>query len=70
MGLPPSKFSDLSPEALKQFVVAFGSSKNHFTESLDAVASVQKNLPGRPIFYYDLGLTDSQIQEVMNELPF
>ena len=64
MGLPPTKFADLSTETLQQFVVVTGASSNHFRESVDAVASVQTNLPTRKIIYYDLGLTQAQIAQV------
>ena len=67
MGLPPTKYADLSTETLQQFVVVTGASRNHFRESVDAIASVQTNLPTRKIIYYDLGLAEAQIAQVSKD---
>ena len=48
----------------KRFVVVTSVSSNHFEESRDMVASIQKYLPQSKILYYDLGLTEAQRLEV------
>ncbi|KAK2186416.1 hypothetical protein NP493_201g04025 [Ridgeia piscesae] len=64
MGLPPTTYADLSTDTLQQYVVVTGASSDHFRESVDAVASVQTNMPTRKIIYYDLGLTQAQIAQL------
>ena len=39
-----------------KMVFVTGASNNHFSESLDSIASVQNLMPGSPIIYYDIGL--------------
>ena len=41
-----------------------GSSANHFIEGRDSIASVQANLPGHKIVFYDLGLKVWQVRQV------
>ncbi|ELT89266.1 hypothetical protein CAPTEDRAFT_212810 [Capitella teleta] len=40
------------------------SSANHFNECRDAVATTQTLFPRHPIYFYDLGLSDYQIEEL------
>ncbi len=68
MGLPPTKYADLSTETLQQYVVVKGACSNQFREFIDAVASVQTKLATRKIIYYDLGLKQAQIGQVSNGL--
>ena len=59
---------NMSPSVMfnmyKRFVVVTSVSSNHFEESKDMVASIQKYLPQSKIMYYDLGLTEAQRLEV------
>ena len=54
------KWVNIDESTLKRVVFVTASSSNHFVESLDAVASVQKYYPQYKIYYYDLGLTEGQ----------
>ncbi len=64
LGIPQTRFSNISTESMRHFVFATGSSKTHFEESKDSVASIQKQSPGKDILYFDLGLEEDQRQEV------
>ncbi|KAI0238690.1 hypothetical protein LSAT2_010574 [Lamellibrachia satsuma] len=64
MELPPKTFADLSMNVLRQFVPVTGASSDHFNESIDSVASMQTNMPGKTIIYYDLGLTTTEIAQL------
>ncbi|KAI0240175.1 hypothetical protein LSAT2_009135 [Lamellibrachia satsuma] len=64
LGLPPRRFARLSESTLNDFVVVTAASASHFVETYDAVASIQTHLPGKRIFFYDLGLEDSQVEKV------
>ena len=66
LGLPPLTFANLTGDFLQQYVFVTASSKNHYHESIDAVASVQKYFPGRKIYYYDIGLNADQRNNVSN----
>ena len=44
----------------KRLVVVTSVSSNHFEESKDMIASIQKYLPQTKILFYDLGLTEAQ----------
>ena len=68
MELPPKIFADLSTNVLQQFVPVTGASSDHFTESIDGVASMQTNMPGKKIIYYDLGLTPAEIAQVSKRI--
>ncbi|KAK2156902.1 hypothetical protein LSH36_202g03025 [Paralvinella palmiformis] len=57
-------FIELDAESVEKFVFATAASENHFNESKDGVASAQFHFPGKSIFYYDIGLTADQIEEV------
>ncbi|KAI0238688.1 hypothetical protein LSAT2_010572, partial [Lamellibrachia satsuma] len=70
MELPPKIFADLSTNVLQQFVPVTGASSNHFTESIDGVASMQTNMPGKKIIYYDLGLKPAEIAQHGVELSW
>ena len=39
-------------------------SANHFEESLDAISSIMHHWPEKRVIYYDIGLRDSQIEQV------
>ena len=64
LGLPPAHFTELTNENADDFVAVTATSSNHFAESVDAVASVQKHMPNRRIIYYNLGLTEKQLRAV------
>ena len=59
---------NISPSAIydmyKRLVVVTSVSSNHFEESKDMIASIQKYLPQTKILFYDLGLTEAQRLEV------
>jgi hypothetical protein len=57
-------FVELDPDSVRDFVFVTGTSSNHFAESLQAVARVQKFFPNHTILYYDLGLAPNQMQRV------
>ena len=57
-------FIELNAESAANFAFATAASENHFNESKDGVASAQYNFPGKSIYYYDLGLTVDQVEEV------
>ncbi|ELU10891.1 hypothetical protein CAPTEDRAFT_199391 [Capitella teleta] len=65
--LPLKTFAkDLNDENWENIDFTFmtGSSANHFQESRDAVASIQKFFPDKHILYYDWGLYSRQVEEV------
>ena len=64
LGHPLTDFHVINPDNVDQFVFVTGISSNHYTESLDAIASVQRFMPKHEILIYDLGLTEEQLQEV------
>ena len=59
-----SDFVRSSREIVREFVVVMGVSSSHYNEAQDAVASVQKNFPGKKLLYFDWGLTDEQRHHV------
>ena len=67
MGLPITEFVNLTGDFLQEFVFATATSANHYNQSIDAIASVQKYFPGRKIYCYDLGLDANQRNEVGDE---
>ena len=67
MGLPIKEFVNLTGDFLQEFVFVTAASANHYSQSIDAVASVQKYFPGRKIYYYDLGVDAKQLNEVGDE---
>ena len=44
--------------------VVTGFSENHFTESVDMIASIQRYSPTSPIIVYDLGISGSSLKTV------
>ena len=64
MKLPPNHFVSLDKKNVNKFVFVTGVSKNHFKESIDAIASAQAHFPGRKIYYYDIGLDQKQKKQV------
>ena len=63
-------FVELNHRTASKFVILTAASRNHFNESRDCVASAQFYFPGKVIVYYDLGLTESQVEKVNKFLPF
>ena len=63
--VPKNRFIDLETHVMKEFVFITAASSNHFKESVDAVASIQTLMPEKRIIYYDLGLEEKQITEVL-----
>ena len=63
---PPVKYTEMTRKTVRSFVFVTAASKNHFVESIDAIARVQMFFPRYPILYYDLGLDKKQIKEVGN----
>ena len=64
LGLPTQVFANLTGDFLEEFVFVTAASANHYKESIDAIATVQKYFTGRKIYYYDLGLKAAQREEV------
>ena len=54
----------------QKMVFVTAASDNHYLESQDAIASVQKFFPGYKIIYYDLGLKTSHVKEVYRSLSY
>lgn len=50
----------LTSEVMDNFVVVMAVSRSHMLESIDAVASIQHNFPGKKIMYFDWGLEPGQ----------
>ena len=65
--VPKTRFIDLKTHVMTEFVFVMAASSNHFDESVDAVASIQTIMPEKKIIYYDLGLKEEQIKEVVYE---
>lgn len=57
---PPSSFIELTNDSVRNFVFVTGASSNHFNESIDALIRAQRYFPKKKIFYYDLGLNESE----------
>ena len=53
-----------TPDIVRQAAVVTGCEKTHYTEIQDAIASYQRQYPGRKIIFYDLGLTKPQRVDV------
>ena len=68
LGLPSTYFRVVNESNVNDFVFVMGLSDSHYLESLDAIASVQKYMPGHVIIVYDLGLTDEQLNKVSTKL--
>ena len=66
--VPKTSFIDLETHVMNDFVFVMAASSNHFQESVDAVASIQTLMPEKRIIYYDLGLEEKQITEVVYRL--
>ena len=64
LGIPPSEFVEPDVLSFKKFVFVTSASSNHFNESMDMIASIQTHFPDKDVYFYDLGLTSYQIQEV------
>ena len=64
MKLPPTQFVSLDKKNVNPFVFVTAVSENHFSESIDAIASVQAHFPRRKIYYYDIGLNEEQKHQV------
>jgi len=64
LGLALTDYHTVNSDNVDKFVFVTGISANHFTESLDAIASVQKFMSRHEIIVYDLGLTQEQVEEV------
>ena len=62
----PSHFIDINKYDLSNFTIITGSSSNHFKESKDLVAGLQKFFPDKKIYYYDIGLRGHQVRQVSN----
>ena len=59
---PGDSFHTLSPDEMDVFVTA--ASSNHFTEEIDAIASIQTHMPQRKIIFFDIGLKQHEIAQV------
>ena len=62
--LPEIRFHPLSPDKMDDFVFVTAASSNHFTEEIDAIASIQTLMPEKKIIFFDIGLEPDQIAEV------
>ena len=47
-----------------------GASSNHFEEFREHISTFAKLFPGIRVFFYDLGLTRSQVRFILKNLPF
>ena len=61
---PGDSFHPLSPDKMDDFVFVTAASSNHFTEEIDAIASIQTLMPQKKIIFFDIGLEPDQIAEV------
>ncbi len=64
LGIPPKEFANVSNESAKGFVFVTASSRNHFLESKDLIAGIQRFYPHKAIIYYNLGLSYRQKKQV------
>lgn len=60
----PPYYVNIHKYDLSNFTFITGSSSNHFKESKDLIASIQKVFPHKKIYYYDLGLNNGQIKQM------
>ena len=60
----------MTSQDVSKFVFVTGCDSDHFAESTDAVASIQKYFPGHQIWYFDLGLKQEQIKQVLYHFIF
>ncbi|KAK2166225.1 hypothetical protein LSH36_40g00027 [Paralvinella palmiformis] len=60
----PPYYIDLNKYDLSNFTFITGSSSNHFEESKDLIASIQRFFPHKQIYYFDLGLKEKQIKQM------
>ena len=63
----PPYYVDINKYDLGNFTFITGSSSNHFKESKDLIASIQKVFPHKKIHFYDLGLQNRQIKQVKSK---
>ena len=61
---PADSFHSLSPDTMDDFVFVTAASSNHFTEEIDAIASIQTLMPQKKIVFFDIGLKADQIAQV------
>ena len=64
LGVPSTKFVNLTETTAANFVFVTGVSDNHFMESQDMIGGIQKYYPEMEIIYYDLGLSKSNKEMV------
>ncbi|KAK2164490.1 hypothetical protein LSH36_63g11002, partial [Paralvinella palmiformis] len=62
----PPYYIDINKYDLSNFTFITGASSNHFKESKDLIASIQKHFPHKTIYYYDLGLDKNQVEQLRN----
>ena len=63
-GVARKLFVNLTMENADHFVFVTAASQNHFDESVDAVASIQRHMPSRKTLYYDLGLDKASVRKI------
>ena len=61
---PADSYHSLSPDTMYDFVFVTAASSNHFTEEIDAIASIQTLMPQKKIMFFDIGLKADQIAQV------
>ena len=57
-------FVKKSPSALKKFVFVTAASDNHFGEAIVSIYNIRKHFPDKQVYFYDLGLSESRIEQV------
>jgi hypothetical protein len=62
----PPYYIDINKYDLDNFKFITAASRNHFEESKDLIASIEKIFPNKNIYYYDIGLDSGQIKEANN----
>jgi hypothetical protein len=64
LNLPTRDFYELTSHSTGHFVFVTAASRDLFVETTDLVMSLQKKLPGQKLLYFDVGLSQEQIQQV------
>ena len=65
LGWHQMNYIQLTNDTVKDFVIVTAASSDHFSESLDLIGSIHHYYPQHKLIYFDLGLSDSQIKQVI-----
>ena len=66
----PVKLKDVKTPFFDFVVPVTGASRNHYREFKNNIGYFAKQFPGKAVIFYDLGLTNSQVSEILTTLPF